>query len=245
MQRMESSGGASLSSSDRALAEPVPAMLTGSAISAGVRRPGGLRPFRSREALIAAAREVFKRQPWQSVSMNDVAAEAGLARRTLYNQFANADELFRATREDLIFEVAQLLPLGVSGRFSPPAALRTYCNLLADAFADQRYRELFGSIVRDGWAAPWFVEAYNRHIRIPIARSLETYIQALRPSHLFNSADSRREALNLLASIESIALSSSLLPGIDQMSPEIADCTADFIDGFMARVNRLSPPAAA
>lgn len=207
-------------------------------------RPGMLRPFRSREALIIAAREVFKRQPWQSASMNDVAAEAGLARRTLYNQFANAEDLFRATREDLILEVARLLPLGVSGRFSPAAALRSYCNLLAEAFADERYRELFASIVRDGWAAPWFIEAYNRHIRVPIARSLESYIQDLRPGHPISAADARREALNLLASIESIALSSSLLPGIDQMSPEIADCTADFIDGFMARVNRAVPAEA-
>jgi AcrR family transcriptional regulator len=207
-------------------------------------RPAAMRPFRSREALIAAGREVFKRQPWQSVSMNEVAAEAGLARRTLYNQFANAEELFRATREDLILEVAQLLPLGVPGRFSPAAALRTYCNLLAQAFADPRYRELFASIIRDGWAAPWFIEAYNRHIRVPVARSLETYIQSLRPGLPFSPGDARREALNLLASIESIALSSSLLPGIDQISPEIDNCTADFIDGFMARVNRALPPAA-
>jgi TetR/AcrR family transcriptional regulator, mexJK operon transcriptional repressor len=204
-------------------------------------RPGALRPFRSREILIAAAREVFKHQPWQSVSMTEVAAEAGLTRRTLYNQFANAEELFRATREDLILEVARILPLGAPGRFGAAAALRNYCNLLSDAFADPRYGELFASIVRDGWNAPWFIEAYNRHIRVPIARSLETYIQALRPTHVFNSADSRHEALNLLASMESIALSSSLLPGIDQMSPEIANCSADFIDGFMARMNRLSP----
>lgn len=209
------------------------------------QRPGALRPFRSREILIAAAREVFKHQPWQSVSMTEVAAEAGLTRRTLYNQFANAEELFRATREDLILEVAKILPLGAPGRFGPAAALRNYCNLLSDAFADPRYGELFASIVRDGWSAPWFIEAYNRHIRVPIARSLETYIQALRPTHVFNSDDSRHEALNLLASMESIALSSSLLPGIDQMSPEIGNCSADFIDGFMARMNRLSPPTAA
>ena len=190
-----------------------------------------------------AAREVFKHQPWQSVSMSEVAVEAGLARRTLYNQFANAEELFRATREDLILEVAQILPLGVPGRAGPAAALRTYCSLLSEAFADPRYGELFASIVRDGWNAPWFIEAYNRHIRVPIARSLETYIQALRPVHVFNGADSRHEALNLLASMESIAVSSSLLPGIDQMSPEIANCSADFIDGFMARMNRLAPTA--
>jgi AcrR family transcriptional regulator len=215
--------------------------LSHSAPPHAARRRGALRPFQSREVLIRAAREVFKHHPWQSVSMTEVAAEAGLTRRTLYNQFANAEELFRATREDLILEVAKILPLGVSGRLSPAVALRTYCNLLSEAFADPRYGELLASIVRDGWDAPWFVEAYSRHIRIPIAFSLETYIQALRRGHAFRSADARREALNLLASMESIALSSSLLPGIDQTTQEIANRSADFIDGFMARVKRLSP----
>ena len=190
-----------------------------------------------------AAREVFKHQPWQSVSMTEVAAEAGLTRRTLYNQFANAEELFRATREDLILEVARIVPLGVPGCSGPAAALRAYCGLLSEAFADPRYGELFSSIVRDGWNAPWLVEAYNRHIRVPIARSLETYIQALRPADGSHGADARHEALNLLASMESIALTGNLLPGIDQMSPEIANCCADFIDGFMARMDRPSPAA--
>lgn len=199
-------------------------------------RPRGLRPFRSREALIGAAREVFKRQPWQIASMDEIAVEAGLSRRTLYNQFATAEDLFRATRDDLILEVAKLVPLGIAGRFSHQAALRTYCSMLAEAFTSPSYKELLGSIVRDGWSAPWFLEAYNRHVRIPIAQSLEIYIQGMRPATPFGFSDSRREAFNLLASIEGMALATGSLPGFDQISPEISNCTADFVAGFLTRV---------
>lgn len=206
-------------------------------------RPRGLRPFRSREALIAAAREVFKRQPWQIASMDAIAIEAGLSRRTLYNQFATADELFQATREDLILEVAKIVPLGVSGRFSHQAALRTYCSLLAEAFTHPSFKELLSSVVRDGSSAPWFLEAFNRHVRVPIAQSLEIYIQAMRPATPSGYSDSKREALNLLASIEGIALSTGSLPGFDQLAPEISNCTADFVDGFLARVGRQAVAA--
>lgn len=184
---------------------------------------------------MTAARDLFRKQPWQIVSMNDVAAEAGLTRRTLYNQFATAEDLYRATREDLILEVAKFMPLSVAGRFSPQATLRTYFSMLADAFADPTYMELLTSIVRDGDSAPWFVEAYNRHIRVPVVRSIELYIQAL-PAHPTIGVDSRREALNLLAMTEAIALTISSLSGFDRMSPELAKCTSDFVDGFLTRM---------
>lgn len=195
-----------------------------------------MRPHRSRAAILAAARELFRSRPSDSVSMEMIAMRAGVTRRTVYNQFADSAELFRATREELILEVAELLPLGVAGDLSPRAALRAYCGLVAEAFADPRYVELVGSIVRDGWAAPWLIDAYQRHIRVPATRSLETYLQGLRADDVLGSADIRRAALNLIASIESVAVSTRLLPGIDRNDCEIADCTPDLIDGFMSRV---------
>lgn len=193
---------------------------------------------------MAAARELFKRQPWQIVSMHDIAAEAGLTRRTLYNQFATAEDLFRATRDDLILEVAKFVPLSVVGRFGPQAAFRTYFNMLAEALANPSYMELLNSIVRDGWSAPWFVEAYNRHIRVPIARSIEIYLQALQPGTHLGGTDLRREALYLLASVEAIALSTNSLSSFDHATADMAKCTSDFVDGFLARVCRQTASAA-
>jgi AcrR family transcriptional regulator len=49
----------------------------------------------SGEAIVAAAERLFLERGFGSVSMDDLAAAAGVARRTLYNQFASKEEIFR------------------------------------------------------------------------------------------------------------------------------------------------------
>lgn len=196
------------------------------------------RPHRSRSAILAAARGLYRERPAESVSMEMIALRSGLTRRTVYNQFADAAELYRATREALIFEVVGLLPLGVSADLPPRAALRSYCCLVAQTFVDSRYIELAGSIVRDGWSTPWLAEAYQRHIRLPVAHSLQFYLQGLRPGAAASGGDLRRLALNLLAAIEAASVATRLLPALDGEPP---DCTPELIDAFLAR---LCPPAA-
>ncbi|MFC3711549.1 TetR/AcrR family transcriptional regulator [Sphingoaurantiacus capsulatus] len=192
------------------------------------------RPYRSRNAILIAARALFRDRPADSVSVEMIAARAGVTRRTVYNQFAGAAELYRATREALVMEVAALLPLGVAADLPPRAALRSYCCLVAQAFADARYAELTTSVVRDGWAAPWLIDAWHRHIRLPVLRGLEAQHQALRTG----GDGSRQTAVNLLAAIEAVTVAARLLPGLNA---DIPDCTPELVDAFLAR---LCPPAA-
>ncbi|MGH8128468.1 MAG: TetR/AcrR family transcriptional regulator [Gammaproteobacteria bacterium] len=49
-----------------------------------------------RDAIIEAARQVFLRESYSGASMELVAHEAGVSKQTIYNHFANKDELFRA-----------------------------------------------------------------------------------------------------------------------------------------------------
>ena len=49
----------------------------------------------SREAIIEAAERLFLERGFGSVSMDELAGAAGVARRTLYNQFASKEEIFR------------------------------------------------------------------------------------------------------------------------------------------------------
>lgn len=49
------------------------------------------------EKIIEAAVRLFSRYGVKRTSMNDIAAEAGIARQTLYNAFSNKDEVLQAT----------------------------------------------------------------------------------------------------------------------------------------------------
>ena len=49
----------------------------------------------SREAIVEAATRLFLERGFGSVSMDELAEAASLARRTLYNQFTSKEEIFR------------------------------------------------------------------------------------------------------------------------------------------------------
>jgi len=50
---------------------------------------------RTRAAVLTAARTLFLRHGYGGTTMEDVAAEAGLTKRTLYNNYSDKDTLFR------------------------------------------------------------------------------------------------------------------------------------------------------
>ncbi|MFD1657908.1 TetR/AcrR family transcriptional regulator [Streptomyces caeni] len=50
----------------------------------------------ARESLLDAAYTALARRPWSAVRMVDVAAEAGVSRQTLYNEFGSKEGLARA-----------------------------------------------------------------------------------------------------------------------------------------------------
>ena len=64
-------------------------------IELSVRRVPKARRGGSREAIVEAAQRLFLERGFGSVSMDELAEAAGVARRTLYNQFARKEDIFR------------------------------------------------------------------------------------------------------------------------------------------------------
>lgn len=58
-------------------------------------------PSTTREALLKAATTTFLRSGYDTASLERIADEAGVARRTVYNQFASKETLFRAVLDEL------------------------------------------------------------------------------------------------------------------------------------------------
>jgi TetR/AcrR family transcriptional repressor of mexJK operon len=69
---------------------------------------------RTRTAIVKTAAELFVRRGYAGTSMDLIAAEAGVARQTIYNQFASKEVLFRAMFSAYADEA--MLPLAVAAR---------------------------------------------------------------------------------------------------------------------------------
>src|SRR3954468_16569924 len=67
----------------------------------------------SRDAIVDAAERLFLERGFGSVSMDELALEAGVARRTLYNQFASKEEIFREMLLRVSGQLEDALPPGI------------------------------------------------------------------------------------------------------------------------------------
>ncbi len=63
-------------------------------------------PTRSRQQIVSAAHRLFLTQGFHGTTMRQIAAESGMALGSLYNHFADKDDLFRA-----VFEAYNPYPL--------------------------------------------------------------------------------------------------------------------------------------
>jgi TetR/AcrR family transcriptional repressor of mexJK operon len=93
--------------------------------------PGRPKDLEKRAAILAAAARLFVARGFDAVSMDAVAAEAGVSKLTVYNHFTDKENLFR---EAVVFVAEQYLPHDV---FQPAASggIREQLLAIGKAFA--------------------------------------------------------------------------------------------------------------
>lgn len=142
------------------------------------RPPSAPKPLSASVRIVAGARRYFLAHGFRGVTMDDLAGELGMSKKTLYAHFSSKMDLLQAVMRDKISSVEADLNEAVAGRGAFPArleallaCLRRHTAEISEAFVrdvrreapelflsvQRRRRELigrcFGRLLRDGRAA--------------------------------------------------------------------------------------------
>jgi TetR/AcrR family transcriptional regulator of autoinduction and epiphytic fitness len=160
------------------------------------------RPASSRRLILDAARRKLRAESFNEFAMEAVAAEAGVSRRTVYNQFANREELYCASRLEL-FEKIDLALAEIRFDLDQPVEkmLRHFCKTGIAVLLSPESFELRASRARDRRAFRWIEEQYHHRIDEPLRLKIEHFLQSLMLKGDIENTDPAPLADSLLSAI--------------------------------------------
>lgn len=114
----------------------------------------------SREAIIKAAGRLFLERGFGSVSMDELAGAAGVARRTLYNQFATKEDIFREMLRRVSRQLEDALPPGIEPHGDVEDVLRDIACIILELHRHPEYCGFLRMVVADSRQFPWIAEEF-------------------------------------------------------------------------------------
>jgi TetR/AcrR family transcriptional repressor of mexJK operon len=191
--------------------------------------------------VVDAARTLFLRNGYAGTTMDEVAALAGLTKRTVYNNYADKDALFTQIVVDVI-AYAEEFARGLREEF---AAGITAANLRATL--DDLGRRMALAIVRPevvalrrlliGEARAFPVLAKDYFDRAPgqVIEALEWGFERLGQAGLLNVTGAHRAAAQFAYLVVGEPLDRAILTGTIPPRAKLEACAEDGVETFLAR----------
>jgi TetR/AcrR family transcriptional regulator of autoinduction and epiphytic fitness len=132
----------------------------------------------SREAIILAAERLFLERGFGSVSMDELAEAAAVARRTLYNQFASKEEIFREMLLRVSGQLEGAFPPGIETRGDVEEVLRLIARAILQLHKQPEYLGFLRMVVADARQFPWIAEEFAA-VMDPLTERLARYLEHL------------------------------------------------------------------
>jgi TetR/AcrR family transcriptional regulator of autoinduction and epiphytic fitness len=114
----------------------------------------------SRQAIVAAAERLFLERGFGSVSMDELAEAAGVARRTLYNQFASKEEIFREMLLRVAGQLEDAFPPGIETQGEVENVLGLVARMILELHKRPEYLGFLRMVVADSRQFPWIAEEF-------------------------------------------------------------------------------------
>ncbi|WP_266157747.1 TetR/AcrR family transcriptional regulator [Dyella silvatica] len=150
-----------------------------------------LRTPTTQEAVLDAAVASFLTRGYAGTSIDLVARDAGVARRTIYNQFKSKEALFEAAvrqvwRDFPVLEITQ----DVAALSNPERGLTLVGQAVADFWAPPETVALLRMVIAEGTIFPDLAQRFMAAGKEPAMKALVTYLEtcAHRGTLTFNDA---------------------------------------------------------
>lgn len=114
----------------------------------------------SREAIVQAAERLFLERGFGGVSMDELAEAAGVARRTLYNQFASKEEIFREMLLGVSAQLERAFPPGIETQGDVEEVLRLIARIVLQLHERPEYLGFLRMVAADSRQFPWISEEF-------------------------------------------------------------------------------------
>jgi TetR/AcrR family transcriptional repressor of mexJK operon len=199
---------------------------------------------RSRAAVVDAARALFMEQGYAGTTMDDIARRAGLTKRTLYNNYADKEALFRLIVSDVITvaetfarELRAELATGITA-----ANLREKLHGVAARLATGLVRmpviSLRRLLVGEARLFPELAQEYFDRAPGQVLAVLAEAFERLTRAGVLRAApslDARRAAAQFAYLVVGEMLDRAMLTGLIPHEDEVRACAHDGVETFLSR----------
>jgi AcrR family transcriptional regulator len=114
----------------------------------------------SRDAIVQAAQRLFLERGFGAVSMDELAEAAGVARRTLYNQFASKEEIFREMLLKVSGQLENAFPPGIETQGDVEHVLRLVARMILSLHKNPEYLGFLRMVAADSRQFPWIADEF-------------------------------------------------------------------------------------
>ena len=112
--------------------------------------------------------------------MDELAEAAGVARRTLYNQFASKEEIFREMLLRVSGQLEDAFPPGIETQGDVEEVLRLVARMILELHRRPEYLGFLRMVVADSRQFPWIAEEFAA-VMDPQTERLARYLAHLTP----------------------------------------------------------------
>ena len=174
---------------------------------------------RKRLAILAAAADQFRAHGFEASSMDRIAAEAGVSKRTVYNHFPSKDELFAETLVQLFHSSAAMQDLPYRADTPLRTQLTAMMRNKAASMADEQFLGLARVAIAEAVHAP-------ERVRPIVARMGEreqgvtSWIRAAQADGKLKAGDPEFAATLLQGQFKALAFWPQVTMGAPPLGPE-------------------------